>query len=191
MQKVIALLAQSPVLSGFSKQAEFRRDIPFYTPDQILAEGIWHTDEQFVFDRRLIPAAIFFKDGAVLGYQNGHMFRIWFGEPVGQKDILQYPDCEHLLGRTLKKERIKQGTPYRFIGYCTWTQAQTLPEFLIIYAVCPEKKALLKNELWIHPEKDLSIYYAMDPLSRRIFDTVYESNDLREEFLFNKNKKNS
>ena len=183
MQKIIAL-PSGDILDCFTPGPDFKSSIP-YLPDDILTAGRWVADTCFYFTYRdLVPAMLFFCEGKLLAVKEKEQYRIWFGDRITQNDILQYPDMHSLAARTLLKERVPQKTPYNFIGYATWKQGRIHNEFLVVYAATLHKKRLLKNELWLTMQQIYSVYYLLEPLSRKLFDVFYENPILYKKYLF-------
>ena len=182
MQKIIAL-PPGEILDHFASVPDFKRNVPFL-PDDLLAIGQWvsNTKTSFLY-RELVPAMLFFCDGKILAVKEKGQYRIWFGNRITQEDIQSYPDLYQLAARTLQKERVTRKTIYDFIGYATWKQGRSRNEFLVVYAATIQKKQLLKNEGWLIAQQIHPVYYALEPLSRKLFDVFYESPILSKRYL--------
>ena len=185
MQKIIILPSKSDVLQYFLPSPDFKINIP-YLPDDIILSGDWQKEDTLwsrYMCRRVIPALLFFYNGKILAIKEEKNYRIWFGDPIVQEDILLYPDSVSLTRRTIKKERIKQNTPITFIGYITARGDRKWDAFLIVYAAKLQAKQLLKNESFIEPSLNPNVYVHLDPLSKKLFDTFYETPDFRKQYL--------
>ena len=185
MQKIAALPALSEALEYFGPAADFKSDIP-YLPDDVMASGSWEYDSSIRFRllyRKLIPALVFFLNGKVLCIREKSRYRIWFGDPVSQEELIQYQSVSLLTARTLKKERVRQDTPYEFIGYCTDKQNQNQFAFLFVHAAQIQKKQLLKNEFLVGPQDIIRFYFKLEPLSRKLFDVFYETPALCQRYF--------
>lgn len=182
MQKIVAISSED-ILNWFAPMPDFKCNVPFL-PDDLLATGQWVSDTKtsFVY-RELVPAMLFFCNGKLLAIKEKGQYRIWFGNRITQEDIQSYPDVYRLAARTLQKERITKKTTYDFIGYATWKQGRNRNEFLVVYAATIQKKQLLKNEGWLTAQQIHPVYYALEPLSRKLFDIFYESPVLSKRYL--------
>ena len=185
MQKIIALPASSEILEYFIPGAVFKDDIP-YLPDDIIISGSWEYDTSVRFRllyRKVVPALVFFLNRKVLCIKQGTQYRIWFGDSIIREDLTEYQNSRYLATRTIKKERIRQDTPYDFIGYCTDKQNYKQTEFLIVYAAKIYKKQLLKNEFFVGTQDIIKFYHKLEPLSKKLFDTFYETPELYRRYF--------
>jgi hypothetical protein len=185
MQKIIILPSESDVLQYFLPSPDFKINIP-YLPDDIILSGDSQKEDTLWLHymcRKVIPALLFFYDGKILAVKETKNYRIWFGEPITQEDIVLYPDSVSLIQRTIKKERVKRDIPITFIGYITARGNRQWDAFLIVYAAKLQTKQLLKNESFIEPNLNPNIYMHLDPLSKKIFDIFYETPELHKKYL--------
>lgn len=193
MQKIAILRPETELLEHFLPGPCFKSAVPFL-PDDVLASGYWQETgqaERQSMHHKIVPALVFFCNGKVLTIKTGKKYRLWFGDPIFQDEILSYTSCDDLVRRTIKKERIRAGIPYDFIGYCTDKRNWYHNEFLIVYTAILEKKQLLKNEIFIPVKNIPQIYFKLEPLSKKLFDVFYETPDLYRRYLFKKTEKNN
>jgi len=196
VQKVIALPLDGDILSEFPASPVFRKvDAVPFLPDDLLAEGVWRYSGLPGLAssyRLLLPVLVFFCDGKILAWKGKSTYRIWFGEPVRQEDIQQYPEISSLPARTLQREHVLRHTPYTLEGYAFYRTGQKYSQFLAVHAAHLSRKMLLKNERWLSLPNIISAYLYMDPLSKCIFDAFYEDRNLHDTyFLFEKTEKNT
>lgn len=185
MQKIVVLPGDSEYLEYFGSGADFWTK-PFLSPDDILASGTWAYDTSAQLQltaRKLVPSILFFLDGRILCTTENTTCRLWFGDPVTQEDLAGHKTCGLLAARTLSKERIRQDTPYEFIGCCTDKKNSQYTEFLLVYAARIKKKQLLKHEFLASLNDIPMFYYRLDPLSRKLFDVFYETPDLHRRYF--------
>lgn len=177
MQKIVVLPLTHEIMEYFPVDVDFKNNIPFL-PDDIIAAGSWNYADATKYQLRgkiVLPVIVFFSGTKILLCKYGTKYRIWFGDPIVQSDILLYRDSHALVEKIIKKEQIRQKILYHFTGYCTDKRPKSQPFFLIVYTADFKKKRLLKQELLVEIKDIVKYYFKLDPLSKKIFDVFYES----------------
>ena len=188
VQKLIYLLDSDEIVRSFSNDPTFQKaDDVSFCPADLLAIGSWRN--HYVIGtargyRKLVPAIIFLKDNGILvkRTQEGN-YRIWFGDPIQQETFFRYKTTENLVMQTVKKKKIHIKDQPDLIGYCTYKGSRIRNDFLIVYAAQAEKVPDKKTEQWIPITKIYTVYPKLDPLSKAIFDAIYEDKNLIRQIM--------
>lgn len=191
VQKLIYLLDSDEIIQSFPIEPTFQKaDEASFCPDDLLTIGSWRNHYVIGISRayrKLVPAVIFIKNDYILVKKTIEKnYRIWFGNPIEQTMFSRYKTLENLILQTIKRKKIRIKDQPDLIGYCTYKGSRIRNDFLIVYAVQAEKAPDKKTEQWIPITKIHTVYPKFDPLSKAIFDAIYEDKNLIRQILFEK-----
>ena len=190
MQKVVCIEKDSlPVTCATASTKMILADEMPFQPDALLLSGYWQDIEKANPSYKIvIPAIIIFRPGEILIRQVGRYTTLWFGYVITPNHITPCDDMLQLACRGLGK-KIKAKEQLTLLGYCMYPEGRIWNQFLIVYAARIQKKKRKSGERWQSLNQIHTIYFSLDPLSKRIYDTLYEDENLRKIWLVSEKHK--